>query len=460
MTASAHLRQISIRPPTVAGSFYPRDAVQLHKMLDEFLDDKSADLRPPKAIIAPHAGYIYSGPIAGSIYASVAQLKKQITRVVLLGPAHRSYIKSVALTRDTHFATPLGNIALDTVILKKLATHPFVDFLDGAYTQEHSLEVHLPFLQKTLNEFTLVPLLVGDVEADQVALLLDELWGGDETLIVVSSDLSHYLDYETALKTDGDTTKLIEQLDYKYIDSQRACGCVPINGLLKLARKKNFHIQTVDVRNSGDTSGDKDRVVGYGAYALFENHILVRQDEEAIFSVMRKSIQQGLEKGSAFEPDVQNYAPHLREKYAVFVTLKMDGKLRGCVGTTEAYAPLIKTVAHYAYAAAFSDPRFQPLAKHEYDRIKLNLSILTPAVPIKFRNEQHLLDQLKQNEDGLILTKDNNRATFLPSVWETMESKRKFLYELKRKAGIDSSETPQKAWRYKAQYYSEPEHRV
>ena len=455
MTAtSTNQRRISIRPPAVAGSFYPQNATQLNDMLDEYLNIKAVDIKSPKAIIAPHAGYIYSGQIAASVYSTVGKLKAQITRVVLLGPAHRVYVKGIALASNTHFATPLGNVPVDTQVLIKLENYPYVQFLDLAHEQEHSLEVHIPFLQKVLDDFTLIPLLVGDAEPEQVATILDELWGGDETLIVISSDLSHYLDYETACKIDSNTTHLIENFEYKKIGSNQACGCMPVRGLLKLAQEKNMNIQTLDLRNSGDTAGTKDRVVGYGAYALFDNPILNENDKELVFDVINKSIKQGLENGCAYKPETENYAEHLKKKYAVFITLKLNGQLRGCIGTTEANAPLINAVAQYAYAAAFSDPRFKPLTADEYNQVDISLSILTPAIPLSFKDEQDLINQLRPNVDGLIINKDHFKATFLPVVWESIHKPKQFLEELKRKAGIKLSDTPDKAWRYTAEYYS------
>jgi MEMO1 family protein len=453
-TISTDQRRLSIRPPAVAGSFYPQNAVQLNEMLDEYLTNSEVVINPPKAIIAPHAGYIYSGRIAANVYANLEKIKTQITRVVLLGPAHRVYVKGIALPLSTHFATPLGNVPIDTNVLAQLEHHPYVKFSDAAHEQEHSLEVHIPFLQKVLNDFTLIPLLVGDAEPEQVATLLDELWGGDETLIVISSDLSHFLDYETACETDSNTTRLIENFDYENIDSSQACGCMPMRGLLKFAREKGMKIQTLDLRNSGDTAGTKDRVVGYGAYALFNGLILNQSDKTIVFDVINKSIQQGLETGNAYHPETTTYSKELQEKYAVFITLKLNGQLRGCIGTTEATLPLINAVAQYAYAAAFSDPRFKPLTVDEYDQVEISLSILTPATPFPFNDEQDLINQLRSGIDGLIIAKNAARATFLPVVWESINDKQQFLNELKRKAGIKSSEMPDKAWRYTAEYYS------
>lgn len=457
---SNNQRPISIRPTAVAGSFYPKDVSQLNNVLDEYLAIDAVDIEPPKAIIAPHAGYIYSGQTAASVYSNLGKLKSQITRVVLLGPTHRVYVKGIALASNTHFATPLGNIPIDTVVLSELENDfPYVQFIDAAHEQEHSLEVHLPFLQKVLNDFTLIPLLVGEAEPQQVATILNTLWGGDETLIVISSDLSHFLDYETASRTDRETTHLIENFEYNKISSNQACGCMPLRGLLKLAQEKKMSIQTLDLRNSGDTAGTKDRVVGYGAYALFDKRILNKNDKQLVFDVIHKSIEYGLKKesmntGNAYEPDLEDVTENLKIHYAVFITLKLNGQLRGCIGTTEAHKPLIEAVAQYAYAAAFSDPRFKPLTADEYKQVDISLSILSPAVALPFKDEQDLLNKIRPDIDGLIISKGSARATFLPVVWESIKKPEQFLGELKRKAGIKSSDSPDKAWCYTAEYYS------
>jgi AmmeMemoRadiSam system protein B/AmmeMemoRadiSam system protein A len=446
--------RISIRPPAVAGSFYPRDVNQLSNMLDEFLGKKNTNITAPKAIIAPHAGYIYSGEIAGSVYSTLAELRDQISRVILLGPAHRMYVEGIALASSTHFATPLGNVEIDTQAMLLLKKYPFVKYIDAAHEQEHSLEVHIPFLQKILNNFKLIPLLVGDTKPEQVATILEALWGDDETLIVVSSDLSHFLDYATALKKDSNTTHLIKNFDYEKIGPHEACGCMPIRGLLKLAQQKNMSIETLDLRNSGDTAGTKDRVVGYGAYALFANTILNEENKKTVFDVIGKSIEQGLEQGVPYEPVTKQYNAVLQKEYAIFITLKLDGKLRGCIGTTETHLPLINAVAKYAYAAAFSDPRFEAVSANEYKQLEISLSILTAPTPLKFEGEQDLISKLRPGNDGLIIEKNNARATFLPVVWESLQQPEQFLTELKKKAGIKSSETPDYAWRYSAEYYS------
>jgi hypothetical protein len=222
----------------------------------------------PKALIAPHAGYVYSGPIAASAYALLAPVRERIERVVLLGPAHRVFVRGLAAPDATAFATPLGDVPIDRAALERLAGLPQVSLRPDAHAPEHSLEVHLPFLQVVLDEFSLVPLVVGDASGEEVAEVLEALWGGPETLIVVSSDLSHYESYATARRMDAATTRAIEALRPEDLQRDDACGRVPIQGLLRAARSHGLNPRTLDVRNSGDTAGPRDAVVGYGAWAF------------------------------------------------------------------------------------------------------------------------------------------------------------------------------------------------
>jgi AmmeMemoRadiSam system protein B len=260
----------SVRPAAIAGMFYPGKADALSRDVDALLAAAKPAVAVPKAIIAPHAGYVYSGPIAASIYALIAPARARIKRVVLLGPTHRVGIHGMALPGVDAFATPLGNIIVDANAVKKLMALPYLGTSVEAHRQEHSLEVHLPFLQKVIDEFTLIPLAVGRASAQQVANVIDMLWGGDETLIVISSDLSHYLPYVEAQATDSATAQAILDLRTD-INHQQACGATPVIGLNLLAQQRGLKPQLIDLRNSGDTAGDKSRVVGYGSFAFYQS---------------------------------------------------------------------------------------------------------------------------------------------------------------------------------------------
>ena len=256
------------RQPAVAGSFYPDDPAELRAAVDGYLDAARNGGQTPKALIAPHAGYVYSGPVAGSAYAAVRARAGRIERVVLIGPAHRVALRGLATSGADAFSTPLGDVPVDREAVEALLALPRVTEMEQAHALEHSLEVHLPFLQRALGRFSLVPLVAGDASADEVAEVLEMLWGGAETLLVISSDLSHYHDYETARRLDEATSGAIEALDPAGLSQESACGHIPIRGLLLAARNHGLRARALDVRNSGDTAGPRDQVVGYGAYAF------------------------------------------------------------------------------------------------------------------------------------------------------------------------------------------------
>ncbi len=261
---------INLRPAAVAGMFYPDSPSELGRDVSAMLVEIPGWIdTAPKAIIAPHAGYIYSGPIAARAFATLAGLRNTIHRVVLLGPTHRVAVRGLALPTSDAFATPLGTVPVDRKAADSISDMPQVVVSDPAHAQEHSLEVEIPFLQVVLGDFSLVPLAVGDTSPEAVAEVLECLWGDDETLIVVSSDLSHYLPYEDARQIDAKTARQILALN-PTINHYQACGATPVNGLLLAARQRGLLSRQLDLRNSGDTAGDRSRVVGYGAFAFFE----------------------------------------------------------------------------------------------------------------------------------------------------------------------------------------------
>ncbi|MDH3595301.1 MAG: AmmeMemoRadiSam system protein B [Rhodospirillales bacterium] len=265
-----------LRPAAVAGSFYPEDPAVLTAVIEDFLAEADGmaserpSKRPSKAIIAPHAGYIYSGEIAARVYAAIVPWAERIKRVVLLGPAHYLPFTGIAAPAATEFETPLGSVPVDRAALNAIGGLPQVVVAEEAHAPEHSLEVQIPFLQVVLGAIEIVPLVVGRARPGEVAEVLERLWGGGETLIVVSSDLSHYLDYETARQRDAKTAAAIESLDVSGLGPEDACGYLPIAGLVQTARPRAMTVRQLDLRNSGDTAGPRDGVVGYGAWAFGE----------------------------------------------------------------------------------------------------------------------------------------------------------------------------------------------
>jgi hypothetical protein len=420
----------------VAGAFYPAAEAELRAAVETCLHRPAAGTTPgpvPKALIAPHAGYVYSGTVAGSAYRLLAPAADTIRRVVLLGPSHRVAFRGLAVPSVAAFSTPLGDVPLDREVIDALvARFPQVAVSDQAHAAEHSLEVHLPFLQCVLRDFSLVPLSVGEASPEAVAQVIEAVWGGRETLIVVSTDLSHYLDYATACKVDRATAKAIEELRFEDIAYDHACGRNPVRGLLAVARRHGLVVKLLDLRNSGDTAGGRDRVVGYAACGVFGRD----PRAAALLRVARESVANGLATGQPLRIDPEGFAPELRAPGASFVTLNARGQLRGCVGSLEAARPLVVDVAQNAFAAAFRDGRFAPLTHAELYDLVFHISVLGAREPMAFASEADLLAQLRPGVDGLVIEDAGRRATFLPQVWESLPEPRQFLAHLKAKAGL------------------------
>lgn len=458
------------RAPAVAGFFYPGDPGNLRSAVLDLLGEARGRMPAgpaPKAIIAPHAGYMYSGPIAASAYATLAFAAAQIRRVVLLGPSHRVPLGSLGASSARAFTTPLGAVPLDRAAIDRLVADGLAIVSDDGHAEEHSLEVHLPFLQSVLHDFTLIPLVVGRTAPAVVSQALEQLWGGPETLIVVSSDLSHYESYEQARALDRRTCDAIEACAESGIGPTEACGAHAINGLLAQARSRMLMVSTLDLRSSGDTAGSRGRVVGYGAWAFGRLGTLddpqasdqqaglkdlLAGHEQALLSAACRSIDQGLANGTGLTVNEAVYPPALRRHVAAFVTLTVEGRLRGCVGSPEAVRSLIADVAVNAFSAAFRDGRFPPLAASERDAVALSVSVIGPKQRIVFVDEADLLGKLRPGEDGLVIESGGRRALFLPLVWSTAPDPRRFLDLLKEKAGIGAEERSGdlQAWRFAA----------
>ena len=447
--------QSAIRPAAVAGTFYPAQPDALRSGIVRWLSEATpaqgaCDASAPKLLVVPHAGHVYSGPVAAHAYALLAPWRERISRVVLLGPTHRVPVRGLAAPTVAAFDTPLGPVAVDGAAIAALAGLPQVAANDLAHAHEHSLEVQLPFLQAVLARFSVVPLAVGRASASEVAEVLERLWGGGETLFVISSDLSHYLSYAQARAVDSATVERILALDAS-LDHEQACGATPLNGALRLARARGLTPRLLDLRNSGDTAGDRARVVGYGAIgfwvdardrasrddtaAEFGGHAAVRDAAlgPALLSRARNAIAGVLGLPQAVEPS----HPSLARPGATFVTLRRDGRLRGCIGRLEAGEhSLDEDVRRNARRAAFEDPRFAPLAAAEWEGLSVGVSLLGPLEPIPARTEDDALRLLRPREDGVVLDWRGRRATFLPQVWAQMADASEFLSALKHKAGL------------------------
>lgn len=442
------------RPAAVAGMFYPAAAGALRAEIARWLTDASAgagepDQAAPKLLVVPHAGYAYSGPVAAHAYALLEPWRERIARVVLLGPAHRVAVRGLAAPTVATFETPLGMVALDRAAIDALADLPQVTSSDVAHAQEHSLEVQLPFLQQVLGRFAVVPLAVGQASASEVAEVLDRLWGGDETVVVISTDLSHYLPHAQARAADAATVDRILALDPS-IDHDQACGATPLNGALRVAQARGLTPRLLDLRNSGDTAGDRSRVVGYGAIAFRDEagdrlrhagaggEIDDVADADAspgpaLLARARNAIAGALGLARVREPR----HPSLAQPGATFVTLRRDGLLRGCIGRLEAGDhSLEEDVRRNARRAAFEDPRFAPLGAHEWSGLSIEVSLLGALEPLAVESESDARRLLRPREDGVVLDWRGRRATFLPQVWEQISDAGDFLAALKEKAGV------------------------
>lgn len=445
---------LEVRKPAVAGTFYPADPEALRAQVERCL----AGARPaapltPKALVVPHAGYVYSGAVAGSAYALAGGLRERIRRVVLLGPSHRVGFRGIAVPECEAFETPLGRIPLDAEGVAQARALPQVVALDAAHAREHSLEVQLPFLQLALGDFSLVPLSVGDATPEEVEAVIEALWGGDETLVVVSSDLSHYLPYDAARALDRRTTDAIERLAPEAIGREQACGRLPVQGLLRAARRHGLHAHTLDVRSSGDTAGSRDSVVGYGAWAFSAEPAATRaaiapEAPDAVASpdrlralrpllaIARASVEHGLRTGASLPVDLERFAPLLRAPGASFVTLHVFGALRGCAGSLVPTLPLALDVARSAHRAAFLDSRFPPLGEFDLGGLHIHVSVLGPLEPLAVTSEDELVRGLRPGIDGLVIEDGPHRATFLPAVWRQLPDARGFVHALQHKAGL------------------------
>lgn len=437
-----------VREPAVAGSFYPDDSESLRAEVDSLIAQaKARNIPGLRALVCPHAGYRYSGPVAASGFKQLVGLKFE--RVVVMAPSHHVLFNGVAIPDVEALRTPLGLIPMSGAARKLTAEAPFV--IDSApHAREHALEVELPFLQRVLGRFELVPLVFGEVDEAVVAKSLNALVDAN-TFFVASSDLSHYFPYEKANELDRVTVDAILKLDVEALTAKgQACGKSPVLALLHLARLRGWKTLLLDYRNSGDTAGDRSRVVGYAAIAFFEEPSsqpvppplsVSKEDQHTLLRLARTALVHAVRDGKLV--DTPSGLPgRLLERKGSFVTLTIDGELRGCIGNIFPEMPLAQAIVHNARSAALSDPRFSPVTPEELSSIDIEVSILSVPESLSFSSPPELLQKLKPHQDGVVLNIGQHRATFLPQVWEQLPTATEFLDHLAAKAGL-----PQDAWR-------------
>ena len=443
------------REAAVAGLFYPADVFQLSNVVDEYLSkvQTTSSLRP-HILIVPHAGYQYSAQVAAGAYKKLIPFASEIKTVILVGPSHHVPVRGAALSTAEKFKTPLGRVAVNQELNHRLSGFKGFHFLDNAHRKEHSLEVQLPFLQKVLTRFSIVPIAYGDISPQDLAQALLPFASSPDTVIVISADLSHYLDYDTAKTVDRQTAVQVDNKEP--LADHQSCGATGINAALLLSKQLNYQPKLLDMSNSGDSSQEYDSVVGYASWVFnqkdTETQALSPLEQEvenlrnfanhhgkALFDIALQSLQQAVTEHKKYTPSRNDWADVLFNKGAAFVTLTQNGNLRGCIGTLMPYRGIGLDVAENTYAAALHDDRFKPLSVEELPHTNLSISLLTGYEKIDCRDEDDLLNQLQQGIDGLVIRDGNRQGLFLPSVWEQLPDKREFLKNLKLKAGLSPS---------------------
>lgn len=426
-------------PAQVAGHFYPADPVTLTREIDGFLAGAAASPFRAKMIVTPHAGLVYCGAVAARV-AKAIDTTNGPTRLVILGPNHRMPLRGVALHPAPSWSTPLGEIPVDKEALAPIARLEGVAFDARPFEGEHSLEVPLVFLQRAMRVESLVPILVGDATSELVEKVLRRVWGGPETLIVISSDLSHFLTSNEARAKDSRTRGLIETGQFLAVGPKEACGYASLGGAMRRAAALRMRATGVALATSDMAGGPKDRVVGYGGFA-FEYQGSARlsdADRRRLIHIASASLHFAAAHGGARPNLVARGAssPALTAQRGVFVTIQQGSALRGCIGSPNPTHPLAGDVAINAVKAGFGDPRFAPLRPEELADMSIHISVLSPKSPIAFVGEEDLIAQLRPDRDGLVLREGARAALFLPSVWEQVPSPRDFVQQLKRKMGL------------------------
>ena len=428
-----------------AGSFYPQDPEELNKLLDSYKEDRLVEYRS-KAIIVPHAGYMYSGhaAMAGFQYLEPGE------NIFIIAPSHHESFNNIAMPEYTFFETPLGNLEVNNRLIAEIAENFPCIIADEVFDKEHAIEVQLPFLQNLFHphrqsaadfvknlkkigrKIRIVPILTGNCDYRLISDLISTYW--ENSSFVISSDLSHYYTLQQCRQIDTYTATIIETGRIEFLQQPQACGLIGIKGLVDFANNNDCTMIRAEMYNSGDISPEKDKVVGYGSWFLYpgsRNDFIEKNYSKYVLETAKKSI--------ISEMNGEEYIPRqipsvLTEYGASFVTLKLNGELRGCIGSIYPTKPLILDIIDNAANAAFRDSRFAPLGEEELDRLELSVSILSAIERINFKDERDLLSKIYPH--GVIIAEKDKRAVYLPVVWEQLPDREIFLNSLKEKAGL------------------------
>lgn len=428
----------SIRKPAVAGSFYPNEPEALTAQIDNYLGQAPdfAQVYGIRGMVSPHAGYIYSGLTAAHGYRQLRGSRYET--VIVLAASHRHRFRGASVADVDYYETPLGLVPVSHKVKEMLGEDVFV-YEPKAHDREHSLEVQLPFLQRTLPPFKLVPIVTGDVDPRALAEAVLR-YADDDTLIIASTDLSHYKPYDVARAVDSNTVEHIVGLEYEMLAKEGdCCGKIPTLVLMDIAERSGWRTKLFDLRNSGDTAGDKSGVVGYASVGMYDG--LNEDEQEALIGIVEDTLNAHY-RGEAYVVDATSLPPKLKEVKGCFVTLNKDRSLRGCIGHLQAREMLYECVRQNALSAALNDGRFQPVTAGELDEIKIEVSVLSDPKPLAYDSPDDLLAKLIPGVDGVILKNGRRQSTYLPVVWEQLPGKEQFLSRLCLKQG-----SPVNCWR-------------
>lgn len=452
--------QSSTRQPAVAGLFYPGDAGDLAREVAVCLDRGRGEAPPvpPRAIIAPHAGYAYSGWLAGAAWARTDGAP--VRHAVVLSPSHRHAFDGIALPSGAGYAMPGFDLPIHAAARAALVADGLAHVDDAAHDREHGAETQFPFLHALHPGADVVPLVLGRVDDARVAAVIDRLDALlDHPLFVLSSDLSHFLTQDAAIAHDDEAARLIETGGWRGLTGQHACGMKAIRGYFASRTGAGARVTRLGRATSADVTGDRRRVVGYGAWALHgpDGDAIAPGDRAALLRVARDALVSRTRRGRAPHVEETSFSPRLRGHGAAFVTLTRAGALRGCIGSLQALRPLVRDVAENAVRAGHEDPRFAGVTLAELDEIRVKVAVLGPPARLEFGSEDDLVALLRPGEDGLILTDGRARGTFLPMVWENLPEPRDFWRQLKRKAGLpeDHWSATLEVQRYRAESFAE-----
>lgn len=420
----------------VAGMFYPINSKELSETLETFKNkNKKTYTITTRAIIVPHAGYLYSGQLASEGFE---YLDKNIKNIFIIAPSHHEALSQPVIADYDYFQTPLGNIPINKSINEELKTFFNCLFYNQAFEKEHSIEVQLPFLQHYYKDtdIKIIPILISYNLQNFVEKIIEKYYQDTNNAFIISSDLSHFHPDTEAKKIDAITAEMIEDVGTKNLHPLQACGSAGICAINSFSKKNNFSLIRIGLTNSSASTNDKSRVVGYGAWLLYEgkkNEFIKKYFSNYLINLCKISIQSKFNKK---EVQLSNIPPVLNEKGASFVTLQINNKLRGCIGSIIAYQPLINDIVLHASDAAFNDTRFNPLSPDEFNQLSISISLLSTPEKIQFSDEANLMGKITPFKDGIIIKDKNHQAVYLPSVWEQLPNKYDFMSNLKIKAGL------------------------